>query len=159
MRTFAMSVVLTAAIISAGCGATRKVTQHGRSGAGDHGSNGSIHGSRSRQGRGSAVDVWLLRGSNEMAHLHSVGDEVRRPRVDCADGAADVGHVLIETDLDDGQLRIRLTPDGRDDWCFEPRLMLTFSDNTSRTYAWPQVMLDNAHPEVTLSLSSAVQNP
>jgi len=36
---------------------------------------------------------------------------------------------------------------------------VVFSDNTSRVYSWPQVMLDRAHPEVTLSLSAAVQNP
>ena len=66
---------------------------------------------------------------------------------------------FYRTDVNDGQLRIRLTPDGRDDWQFEPRLTLQFSDGESRTYAWPQVMLDNARPEVTLSFSSAVQNP
>jgi hypothetical protein len=52
-----------------------------------------------------------------------------------------------------------LTPDGRDDWSFEPQLTIAFSDNTSRTYGWPQVMLDNNHPEATLSFSSAAQNP
>jgi hypothetical protein len=36
---------------------------------------------------------------------------------------------------------------------------VSFSDNTSRTYSWPQVMLDKSHPEVTLAFSSAVQNP
>jgi hypothetical protein len=66
---------------------------------------------------------------------------------------------FLKNDLNNAQLRIRLTPDGADDWSFEPRLTITFSDNTSRTYAWPQVMLDRARPEVTLSFSSAVQNP
>ena len=66
---------------------------------------------------------------------------------------------FYRNDLNGAQLRIRLTPDGRDDWSFEPRLTVTFSDNTSRMYSWPQVMLDNDHPEVMLSFSSAVQNP
>ena len=107
---------------------------------------------------GSVVDAWLLRGSNEMAHLHSVGTKFD-DHASIAPMALPMSGTFYRTDLGDGQVRIRLTPDGRDDWSFEPRLMLTFTDGTSRTYSWPQVMLDNQHPEVTLSLSSAVQNP
>jgi len=107
---------------------------------------------------GSGLDVWVLRGSNEMAHMHSVGTKF-------ADHAAieplgvPMSGTFYRADLNDGRLRIRLTPEGRDDWSFEPRLTLSFSDATSRTYAWPQVLLDNEHPEVTLSFSQAVQNP
>jgi len=73
MRTFAASVLTIAVMISAGCGATRKVTNTVAPGPTltaatiafvdrDHGKDA-----------GSAVDVWLLRNSDEMAHLHSVG--------------------------------------------------------------------------------------
>ena len=159
MRTFTVSVFLTAAIVSAGCGATRKVTSTVAPGPAitnmtiqfldrDHGKDA-----------GSGVDAWVLRnGSNEIAHLHSVGTKFD-------DNAAitpmtlPMSGTFYRTDLNDGQVRIRLTPDGRDDWQFEPRLTLQFSDGGARTYAWPQVMLDNARPEVTLSFSSAVQNP
>jgi hypothetical protein len=70
-----------------------------------------------------------------MAHLHSVGTKFD-------DNAAVAPMILpmsgtfYRTDLSDGQLRIRLTPDGRDDWTFEPRLSLQFSDGGVRTYAW-----------------------
>jgi hypothetical protein len=92
---------------------------------------------------GSAVDAWLLRGSNEMAHLHSVGTKFD-DRASIAPMALPMSGTFSRADLGDGQVRLRLTPDGRDDWSFEPRLMLTFSDGTSRTYAWPQVMLERA---------------
>ena len=67
---------------------------------------------------------------------------------------------FYKSDLNDAQLRIRLTPDGADDWSFEPRADASRSRTTrAGRYAWPQIMLDRSHPEVTLSFSSAVQNP
>ena len=158
MRTLAVSVLLTAAMISAGCGATRKVTSTVAPGPAITGATLQFMDRDHGKDAGSAVDAWLLRGSNEMAHLHSVGTKFD-DRASIAPMALPMSGTFARADLGDGQLRIRLTPDGRDAWSFEPRLMLTFSDGTSRTYAWPQVMLDNEHPEVNLSLSSAVQNP
>ena len=158
MRTFAASILLTAAMVSAGCGATRKVTSTVAPGPAITGATLQFMDRDHGKDAGSAVDAWLLRGSNEMAHLHSVGTKFD-DRASIAPMALPMSGTFSRTDLGDGQVRIRLTPDGRDDWSFEPRLMLTFSDGTSRTYSWPQVMLDNEHPEVTLSLSSAVQNP
>jgi len=159
MRTFAVSVFLTAAIVSAGCGATRKVTSTVAPGPAitnmtiqfldrDHGKDA-----------GSGVDAWVLRnGSNEIAHLHSVGTKFD-DHAAIAPMGVPVSGTFYRTDLNNAQLRIRLTPDGRDDWSFEPRLTISFSDNTSRTYGWPQVMLDQDRRETTLSFSSAVQNP
>jgi hypothetical protein len=158
MRTFVMGVVLSAAIISAGCGATRKVTSTVAPGPAITGATIQFMDRDHGRDAGGSVDAGLLRGSNEMAHLHSVGTKFD-DHASIAPMALPMSGTFSRTDLGDGQIRIRLTPDGRDDWSFEPRLMLTFSDGTSRTYAWPQVMLDNARPEVTLSLSSAVQNP
>jgi len=159
MRTFAATVLLSAAVMSAACGATRKVTNTVAPGPvittasiqfmdKDHGKDAD-----------SGVDVWILRnGNNEMAHLHSVGVKFD-DHASIAPMGVPMSGTFSKSDLDNAQLRIRLTPDGADDWAFEPRLALSFSDNTSRTYAWPQIMLDRSHPEVTLSFSSAVQNP
>ena len=66
---------LDAAVIAAGCEATRKISNTVAPGPNltaatitfvdrDHGKDA-----------GSAVDVWLLRGSEEMAHLHAVGTQ------------------------------------------------------------------------------------
>ena len=158
MRTFAASVLLAAAMVSAGCGATRKIKSTVAPGPAITGATLQFMDRDHGKDAGSAVDAWLLRSSNEMAHLHSVGTKFD-DHASIAPMALPMSGTFSRTDLGDGQVRIRLTPDGRDDWSFEPRLMLTFSDGTSRTYSWPQVMLDNEHPEVTLSLSSAVQNP
>jgi len=159
MRIFAVSVLLTAAILSTACGATRKVTNSVAPGAAitsmtvqfqdrDHGKDAN-----------SGVDVWVVRGgSTEMAHLHNVGVKFD-DKASIAPMGVPTSGAFHRADLNDAQLRIRLTPDGRDDWSFEPRLTVTFSGNTSRTYGWPQAMLDNEHPEVTISFSSAVQNP
>ena len=73
MRTFVVGVVLSAAIISAGCGATRKVTSTVAPGPAITGATLQFMDRDHGKDAGSAVDVWLLRGSNEMAHLHSVG--------------------------------------------------------------------------------------
>jgi len=158
MRTFAVSVSLIAALAAAGCGATRRVTNTVAPGPTltaatimfvdrDHGKDA-----------GSAVDVWLLRGSDEMAHLHSVGTKFD-DHASIAPMQLSLSGAFHQTDVGNGQLRIRLTPDGADDWAFDPRLTLSFSDNTRRSYMWPTVQLDNRNPERTLSFSSAAQIP
>jgi hypothetical protein len=158
MRTFAVSVALIAAVAAAGCGATRKVTNTVAPGPTltaatitfvdrDHGKDA-----------GSAVDVWLLRGSDEMAHLHSVGTKFD-DHASIAPMPLSLAGAFHQTDAGNGQLRIRLTPDGADDWAFDPRLTLSFSDNTSRSFMWPTVQLDSRTPERTLSFSSAAQVP
>jgi hypothetical protein len=158
MRTFAISVVLAGAVAAAGCGATRKVASAVAPGPAvtaatitfidrDHGKDAK-----------SAVDVWLLHGSNEMAHLHSIGTKFD-DHASIAPMAMQLSGAFHQADLNDASLRIRLTPDGRDDWSFEPRLTLSFSDNTSRSYMWPVVMLDNRTPERVLSFSSVIQVP
>jgi len=158
MRTFAASVLTIAVMISAGCGATRKVTNTVAPGPTltaatiafvdrDHGKDA-----------GSAVDVWLLRNSDEMAHLHSVGTKFD-DHASITPMQLSLSGAFHQTDFGNGQLRIRLTPDGADDWAFDPRLTLSFSDNTSRSYMWPTVQLDGRNPERTLSFSSAAQVP
>jgi len=158
MRIFAVSLALIAALAAAGCGATRRVTNTVAPGPTltaatimfvdrDHGKDA-----------GSAVDVWLLRGSDEMAHLHSVGTKFD-DHASIAPMQLALSGAFHQTDVGNGQLRIRLTPDGADDWAFDPRLTLSFSDNTSRSYMWPTVQLDNRNPERILSFSSAAKVP
>jgi len=159
MRTLAVSVFLTAAVISAGCGGTRKVSSTVAPGPAITSATVQFQDRDHGKDADSGVDVWLLRnGSNEIAHLHSVGVKFD-DHASIAPMGVPMSGTFYRTDLSNAQLRIRLTPDGADDWSFEPRLAVTLSDNTSRTYSWPQIMLDRSRPEVTLSVSSAVQNP
>jgi hypothetical protein len=145
-------------VISTGCGATRRVESTVVPGPAI--TNATIQFNDRRDGKDakSAVDVWVLHGSEEMAHLHSVGTKFD-DNASIAPMGVPMSGTWHRVDLNDGQLRIRLTPDGRDEWTFEPKLTLQLSDGTARAYAWPAVTLDNNHPETTLSFSSAVQNP
>jgi len=158
MKSLALSVLMTAAVMSAGCGATRRVSNTVAPGPTITSTTIQFTDREHGKDANSAVDVWVLHGSNEMAHVHSVGTKFD-DNAAIAPMMVPMSGTFSRTDLGDGQLRIRLTPDGRDDWAFEPRLTLQFSDGATRTYAWPQVMLDNARPEVTLAFSAAVQNP
>jgi hypothetical protein len=54
---------------------------------------------------------------------------------------------LDSRDLDDAQVRIRLTPDGRDTWVFDMRLTLGLSDGSQRSYFWSGLRLDESSPE------------
>jgi hypothetical protein len=58
------------------------------------------------------------------------------------------------SDIDDGQVRLRMNAHGDDEWTFDMHLTLTFSDNTQRTFSWLRQELDDDHPEKTLSLRS-----
>jgi len=58
------------------------------------------------------------------------------------------------SDIDDGQVRLRMNAHGDDEWTFDMHLTLNFSDNTQRTFSWLRQELDDDHPEKTLSLSS-----
>jgi hypothetical protein len=57
-------------------------------------------------------------------------------------------------DLDDAQVRLRLTPDGNDSWTFDMRLTLGLSDGTQRSYFWSGLRLDQNSPERMMPLST-----
>ena len=158
MKSFALCVLMTAAVISTGCGATRRVSNAVAPGPSISSVTIQFNDREHGKDANNAVDVWVLRAANEMAHLHSVGTKFD-DNAAIAPMTVPMSGTFYRTDVGDGQLRIRLTPDGRDDWTFEPRLTLQFSDGMARTYAWPPVTLDSTRTEVTLSFSAAVQNP
>ena len=65
-----------------------------------------------------------------------------------------VSRTLDAGDLNDSQVRLRLTPDGRDTWTFDMRLTLGLSDGTQRTYFWSGLRLDENTPEQIMALTS-----
>jgi hypothetical protein len=65
---------------------------------------------------------------------------------------------LDSRDLDDAQVRLRLTPDGRDTWVFDMRLTLGLSDGTQRNYFWSELRLDESSPERTVAFMSGSRN-
>jgi hypothetical protein len=58
-------------------------------------------------------------------------------------------------DINDGQVRVRLTPDGRDDWTFDLYTTLRFSNGNTENFVWRNVRLDNTNPERVLALAPA----
>src|SRR5918995_448623 len=61
---------------------------------------------------------------------------------------------LASGDLEGAQVRIRLTPDGRDSWAFDMRLALGLSDGIQRSYFWSELRLDESSPERIVALVS-----
>jgi len=61
---------------------------------------------------------------------------------------------LAPRDLNDAQVRLRFTPDGRDTWTFDMRLTLGMTDGSQRSYFWSGLRLDENTPERVLPLSS-----
>ena len=51
------------------------------------------------------------------------------------------------SDVDDGQVRLRLAPDGDDDLTFDLHMTLRFSDGTTRNFFWRGIRLDHNSPE------------
>ena len=101
----------------------------------------------------SAVAVQIL-NDGRLAAEGSVVDvdfddqSVSAPLTLALTGALDAG------DLDNAQVRIRLTPDGRDTWAFDMRLTLGLSDGTQRSYFWSELRLDESTPERVVAFAS-----
>jgi hypothetical protein len=65
-----------------------------------------------------------------------------------------LSRTLAAGDISDAQVRLRLTPDGRDTWTFDMRLTAALSDGSQRSYFWSGLRLDEATPERTFPLNS-----
>lgn len=105
--------------------------------------------------RDSALTVQVMRNTAEL-----VG-EVRATGIKFDDDSASGPFVVslvgpfTTRDIDDGQVRIRLTPDGRDDWTFDMHMTMRFSDGTARDFVWRGLRLDNTTVERVLALGPA----
>ena len=42
-------------------------------------------------------------------------------------------------EIDDSQLRVRMDPDGNDDWTFDLHMTMRFSDGTARNFIWRNI--------------------
>jgi len=65
-----------------------------------------------------------------------------------------ITNALDAGDLNDAQVRLRFTPDGRDTWTFDMRLTVGLSDGSQRSYFWNGLRLDENTPERVLALNS-----
>jgi hypothetical protein len=150
----ALALAATMALTGWGCGAT---TTTGTTGIGANArlTSASVTFMTRDDGKDedSAVAVQIL-NDGRLAAEGSVVDvdfddqSVSAPLSLGLTGALDSG------DLDDAQVRIRLTPDGRDTWGFDMRLTLGLSDGTQRSYFWNGLRLDESSPERVVALVS-----
>jgi hypothetical protein len=57
------------------------------------------------------------------------------------------------SDVNDGQVRLRLAADGDDDFTFNLQMALRFSDGTTRNFFWRGIRLDHNSPERVVTLA------
>jgi hypothetical protein len=157
MTRFFAITALAAALTTAGCGATRQATGAITSPAAAALTSATAMFITRDNGkdRDSVVTVQLLRDNAELgAELRHTGTEFD-DNTTSAPMALTMSAPFRMTDVDAGQVRVRLTPDGQDDWSFDMRLTLQFADGMTRNYFWSNIRLNNAAPERILALSPA----
>lgn len=157
MTRFFAITALAAAFAAAGCGATRQATGAITAPAVAVLTSATAMFITRDDGkdRDSAVTVQLLRNNAELgAELRYTGTEFD-DNTTSAPLALSMSAPFRMTDVDAGQVRVRMTPDGQDDWSFDLRLSLQFADGMTRNYLWSGIRLNNAAPERTLALSPA----
>src|SRR5688572_1544639 len=154
MRTLAIVVAATMALGATACGGRTRPAFAPDSPA-LTGATITFFTSDDGKDTNSTVTAELIRNGSEL------GAEGRSVGVDFDDNTASAPIPLSVTsrftrdDVNNARLRLRLTPDGRDVWSFNPRLTLAFSDGSTQNYSWTGVRLDHSSPEITLSLSTA----
>jgi hypothetical protein len=154
MRTAALALAALMAATGLGCGAT---TTQGTTGAMASPRVTSASATFMTRDDGkdedSAVAVQILNDGRLVAEGTVVDVDFRDQSVSAPLNFALTG-ALDSGDLDDAQVRIRLTPDGRDTWAFDMRLTLGLSDGSQRTYFWSGIRLDESMPERTVTMAS-----
>lgn len=160
MRTFTPIVLTMIGLTAAGCGATRTtvVNSPAASAALTSAAVGFVSREHGKD-KNSTLAVQLLRNNAELA-----GEaQVIGTKFDDYSASAPLALALRgpfgAMDVDSSVLRLRLVPDGRDDWTFDTHLTMRFADGTVRNFFWSGVRLDNATPERTLALSASARVP
>lgn len=157
MSRFFATAVLAGAVAAAGCGATTRTASGTTGTLATPLTSASVTFVTRDNGKDadSAVTVQLLRDNAELgAELRTVGTEFDD---DTTSGpmAFSLSAPFRMADIDDGQLRVRMAPDGQDDWSFDLRLTMQFGDGSVRNFFWPNIRLSTAAPERVLTLAAA----
>jgi len=155
-RSLAIAV-LAASLAAAGCGATRATSGQAAALPTTPLTSVTVTFITRDDGKDadSAVTVQLLRHNAELgAELRTTGtefdDHTTSPPMSLALSAP-----FRVDDLDEAQVRVRMAPDGRDDWSFDLRMSTYFADGSVRNFFWSGIRLNNAAPERVLALAPA----
>jgi hypothetical protein len=157
MRTFTPIVLTIVGLTVAGCGATTRTTSVYSPAASPALTSAAVsfvsrdHG----KDKNSTLTIQLMRDNAELAAEALVVSTKFDDYSATAPLALSVRGPFSARDVDDARLRLRLTPDGRDDWTFDTHLTLRFSDGSVRNFFWSGIRLDNGNPERTLALETA----
>ena len=158
MRKAALSLALTMALTGWGCSATTTTRTTGI-GVNSRLTSASVTFMTRDDGKDedSAVAVQILNDGRLAAEGSVVNVDFDDHSVSKPLSLGLIG-ALDSRDLDDAQVRLRLTPDGRDTWVFDMRLTLGLSDGTQRNYFWGELRLDESRPERTVAFMSGSRN-
>jgi hypothetical protein len=156
MQAFTLAIVTALPLVALGCGATTRTTAGVQEPVLRSLSSTTVLFISREQGSGekSALRMQLLRPNAQViGELNATGikfddNSSSGPFVVSLTGA------FTMSDVNDGRVRIRLVPDGRD-WKFDVHMTMRFSDDTSRNFTWRGVRLDNDDPERVLALAPA----
>lgn len=156
MRTIVVVCAAAVAIGASGCGATTRTTTLQTPAFPTLTSATATFVSRDHgKDADSALTVQLLRNNAELgAEIRTVGTKFD-DNASSGPLAFSVAGPFTKNDIDDGELRLRLTPDGDDDWTFDLHLTMRFSDGSTRNFMWRGVRLDHTNPERVLTLDPA----
>ncbi len=156
MRALAAILIATVGTFTAACGATTRgrvdpVTMSPAITS----ATVSFHTLSNGKDADSAVGIQLLRNNAELAaETHATGIKFDDNSTS-SPFALSMAGTFRKHDVDDGRLRVRMNPDGKDDWTFNMQASLTFADGTSQRFAWNGLRLDNGAREITLALNPA----
>jgi hypothetical protein len=158
MRTAGLTLAACLALSALGCGATTSSTASGSTttAAAPTLTNASVTFVTRDDGKDgdSAVTVQLLDESSRLMSEGTVANISYDDKTVSPPLSLSITQPLAARGLDDARLRLRLTPDGRDRWTFDVRLVLGLSDGTQRNYFFGGLALDENAPERVLPLSS-----
>ena len=156
MRTFVVMMATAAAIAASGCGATaRTTTVQTRAFPALTSATATFTTLDHGKDEDSALTAQLLRSNGELgAEMRTVGTQFA-DRASIPPFAFSISGPFSTNDVDTGQVRLRLTPDGDDDFTFDLHMTLRFSDGTTRNFAWRGIRLDHNGPERVLTLAGA----
>jgi hypothetical protein len=159
MRRLVVVAVAALSIAAAGCGATtRSTTTSVQSPAFPTLTSATVNFVSRDHGKDkdSGLTVQVMRNNAELVgEINATGIKFDDHSSSGPFVVSMNGGPFSKRDVDDGQVRVRLIPDGRDDWTFDLHMTMRFSDNSTQNFVWRGIRLDNTNLERVLALAPA----
>ena len=154
MRSTIVVLAAVVAIGAAGCGATtRSTTVQTRAFPTLTSATATFTTLDHGKDADSGLTVQLMRSNGELgAEMQSVGTQFN-DHASIPPFAFSLSGPFTTSDVNDGQVRLRLAADGDDDFTFNLQTTLRFSDGTTRNFFWRGIRLDHNNPERVVTLA------